>query len=44
MMVLAGRDVQESLAAGDVAVGVDHCGGCVEEVVVVVVEVNGWEE
>ena len=43
-MVLAGRDVQESLAAGDVAVGVDHCGGCVEEVVVVVVEVNGWEE
>lgn len=42
MMVLAGRDVQESLAAGDVAVGVDHCGGCVEEVVVV--EVDGWEE
>lgn len=29
VVVLAGWDVQESLAVGGVAVGVDHCGGCV---------------
>ena len=29
VVVMAGRDVQESLAVGGVAVGVDHCGGCV---------------
>ena len=29
VVFMAGWDVQESLAVGGVAVGVDHCGGCV---------------
>ena len=33
-VVLAGWHVQESLAVGGVAVGVDHCGGCDGVVVV----------
>ena len=28
VVFMAGWDVQESLAVGGVAVGVDHCGGC----------------
>jgi hypothetical protein len=42
VVVLAGWDVQESLAVGGVAVGVDHCGGC--DVVVVRRWIGEWEE
>ena len=42
VVVVVVRDVQESLALGGVAVGVDHDGGCVVVVVVGVSGRRGW--